>query len=210
MISPSFAATVALTPPNLKDVLKRPLIVGASVSGDFLTQSPGKRLALRYTTADQIKVIAANGKPGREMLKFVDKDTLRDRTAIIGLDLFFWDSFAARPHETLKEIERLVKLAEEKKIDLVLGEVPEFVPHLQKSAAAINQKIAEVCAAHPRCHRLALHSILMKTLRDGYVLQDGKKVPVENLLPDGLHISAPASEFLAEEIKKAFETPAGV
>ncbi|RYZ79224.1 MAG: hypothetical protein EOP06_27585, partial [Proteobacteria bacterium] len=37
---------------RIKAALQKPLIIGASVSGDYLTESPGKRLALRYTKKD--------------------------------------------------------------------------------------------------------------------------------------------------------------
>jgi hypothetical protein len=187
---------------KLELILQRPLIIGASVSGDYFTESPGKRLALRFTKPDQIKVIAKKGTSGKEVLKNVSASAIKDSTAIIGLDLFFWDSFAPAPEESLKALNRLVILANQQNIPLVLGEVPELMPGRQTSVSAINKKIHEVCKSTSRCKILPLNSILRKTLMDGYIIQDGKKYTLETLLPDGLHISKPASEFLADQIQK--------
>jgi hypothetical protein len=186
--------------PLISSALQKPLIVGASVSDDYLTDSPGKTLALRYTKRDQIKVIARNGTPGREVLKSVSASAVKNATVIIGVDLFFWDSLAPSPDESLKAMSRLVSLATQQNIPIVLGEVPELMPSRQHSVYSLNKKMQELCQNYSQCKILPLNAILHKTLTDGFLLQDGKKYGLDTLLPDGLHISKPASEYLADRI----------
>lgn len=203
----NFITTAALagTPYfKLEEIFKAPLIVGASVSADYQTQSPGKRLALRYTEEKNIHVMAQRGKPGKEVLQNLKMESLKDRTAIVGLDLFFWDSFNGSPMESLKAMEKLFKMAKSKNIPLVLGEVPELVPFYQKSVFAINDKMKELCQDYSSCKILPLNQILRKTLSDGFIVQGGKKYSIEALLPDGLHLATPASEYLADRVADLF------
>jgi hypothetical protein len=186
---------------KISDILKKPLIIGASVSTDYQTVSPGKKLALRYTSEHNIHVVAQRGKPGKEVLKTFTDGELKDRSVIIGIDLFFWDSFSSSPQESLKALEKIYSRAQDLKIPLVLGEIPELVPYYQKSVVVLNEKMRELCEKNKsRCKILPLNQILRKTLNDGYIVQDGKKYSIEELLPDGLHLAQPASEYLADQI----------
>jgi len=187
---------------KLAQVLHRPLIIGASVSGDYLTASPGKRLALRYTSAEQIKVIALKGYPGREILKSVNESTLKDRTAVIAMDLFFWDSVKGSVPESLKALQKLIDLAAKNKIPLVIGEIPEFSPQFQPHAEILNKRIHELCKNSSECRILPLNHLLRQALMDGYIIQGGIKYSIQSLLPDGLHIAAPASDYLADKISE--------
>ena len=188
----------------LKQAMQRPLILGASVSGDYLTASPGRRLALRFTKPESIRVIARKGTPGREIMKHVSDSVVSDRTSIICVDTFFWDSLAANSDAGVRSIERLVDFAKAKDIPLVLAEVPEVLPWLQKSAAALNRKIVETAASYAKCLVLPLNTILRETLERGHIVQNGKRYGLEMLVPDGLHIAEPASEYLADRIAALF------
>ena len=200
----SSAALAEIDEKKMDEILKKPLIVGASVSADYQTKSPGKTLALRYTSENDIHVLARNGKPATDVLRLLKAETLNDRTAVIGVDLFFWDSFNASPTESVKALENLFTQVKAKEIPLVLGEVPELVPFYQKSVFALNEKMRELCKSYAMCKILPLNQILRKTLSDGFIVQTGKKYSIEALLPDGLHLAKPASEYLADQILKLF------
>lgn len=187
--------------PSLKDSLQDTLIAGASVSDDYLTPSPGKRLALKYTSKERIKVVAGNGRPGKTTVKLIE-DELVGKTAVIGLDLFFWDSFLPDPAESLKAMDRFFRATGARKLDVVVGDIPVFAPGIQKSAAALNARIERACRENERCHRIPLHDLLVKAVTDGHVTKNGKKITLDQLLPDGLHLGAPASELLADEIER--------
>lgn len=158
---------------KLKKIFSKPLIVGASVSADYHAPSPGKRLALQYTTPDKINVVAQNGRTSIDIVQRLTEKTLDDRSAIIG-------------------------------IDLILGEVPEVMPMFQKSAASINQNMRKLCEGYDKCKIVPLHRILNGAMTQGFVTHKLKKYTLQDLLPDGLHISAIGSEIIAEEIEKLF------
>jgi hypothetical protein len=190
----------AAAPVSLPAALARPLIIGASVSNDFLTESPGKRLALRYTSPDQIKVVAENGQPGIKVLKSLDESTLDDRTSIIGVDLFFWDSFLKNSAQSEQAVENVIEEARRKDLVIVIGDVPPLRPSAQPSLQKLNLKIRQSCAAYAGCRLLPLERIFTGILQDGFLEYKSVKYSIPQLLPDGLHVTAPASEFLADKI----------
>ena len=147
---------------------------------------------------------ARNGTPAKEILSHLDDELLSDRSVIVGVDLFFWDSFQESPKESLKAMTNLFKKAQHKKIPLILGEVPEAVPFYQKSVYALNEKMRELCKSYEACKIIPLNEILHKILSEGHIVQGGKKYEIEALIPDGLHIATPASEYLADEILKLY------
>jgi lysophospholipase L1-like esterase len=104
-------------------------------------------------------------------------------------------------------LENLIQTAQKNKVPLLLGEIPVFMSQMQPSAKTLNEKIKSYCAAYENCYVLPLQNLLVKTLTDGFIVYQGKKITIENLLPDGLHIAMPASEFLADRIAEVLEKP---
>ncbi len=195
---------------SLKKILQRPLIIGASVSADHFVESPGKVLAQRYTSPDLIKVLAQKGRSGKLSLKEVSEKTLQEKTVVIGIDLFFWDSFTSSSAESISQMEKLVSLTSKKNIPLVLGEIPVFYSPRQPTADTLNAKMKQLCQESNGCHILPLNKFLMKTASDGFLVYKKKKYSIQELMPDGLHIARPASEYLADEIETILShTPKG-
>jgi hypothetical protein len=190
---------------KLKTMLSHPLIVGASVSADYYTKSPAKRLALRYTTLDQISILARNGTPGKLTIVGITPELLHDRSIVIGLDMFFWDATQVDAVPSLAAIEKLVALTQTAKIPLVLGNVPSLMPALQPRRAMINAKIASVCQPENGCYMLDLDSIFHKTMHAGGVIFRGKHYGLQDLLPDGLHIADVAAEYLADSLEQLLD-----
>ena len=189
---------------KLKKIFHKPLIVGASVSADYHAISPGKKVALQYTQPENIKVIAQNGKPSFQMLPRLTEAVLKSRSSLVGVDLFFWDSFRAVPDESLQAMTSVFNKAKTNDLDLILGEIPEVVPFYQKSALVLNQKMRELCSGYAKCKILPLHGILREALSKGFIVHKNKKYTLSELLPDGLHISSAASDLLADEMIKLF------
>ena len=187
---------------SVKKFLQRPLIIGASVSGDYFVESPGKILAQRYTTSDHIKVMAQKGRSGKLSIKEVNDKSIQERTAVIGIDLFFWDSFISSSTESISQMEKLIAMTAKYNIPLVLGEIPVFYSPRQPTADILNLKMKQLCKSNKGCHILPLNDFLIKTLTDGFLLYKKKKYSIQDLMPDGLHIARPASEYLADEIEK--------
>lgn len=186
------------TPADLAAVLKRPLITGASVSADVGTASPGKQLARRFTTEEQIKTIAFSGRPGVETIQSITPDILVDRTMIIAIDFFFWDSVQLGSRSSQEAIEKLVEMAEEKDLPIVLGEIPELLPGRQLSRQALNEKLRDTCESYPRCYLMPFIELHERVLRDGYLEINGKNRTMKELVPDGLHLADETGEYLAD------------
>lgn len=187
---------------SLKETLNRPLIVGASVSAGQGASSPGRKLALRYTDESRIRTVAFGGKPGVEVLKQVSDPVLRDRSVVIALDLFFWDSALPSPAASLAALDRLIRRTSEAGIPVVLGEIPELLPGRQPSRVRLNREIHALCVERKGCHVLPLAVMLERALRDGFVEIRGRKYALHELVPDGLHLAPVASLHLADEIEK--------
>ncbi len=202
--TPNYA--VALEPIEPSVALAKPLIVGASVSAGFKAQSPGKNLALRYTTEDHVKTVAFNGKPAKEVLQQVNARTLENRSAVIGLDLFFWDSVHPQPKESIEALHLLVNRAARKNIPLILGDVPELLAGFQPGRPALNAALRETCKHFKNCRIVPLDQLLRKVLADGFLSYHGKRYVLEDLVPDGLHLSPIASDYLADETLKALRS----
>ncbi len=100
----------------MRQVFQRPLIVGASVSADYRAPSPGKTLALRYTNPENIRVVAQNRRHGRDLVRQLDRQSILRHSAVIGIVLFFWDSFHYAPQESLKAMSDLRDLVHENRM----------------------------------------------------------------------------------------------
>jgi hypothetical protein len=185
---------------SLAEIMLKPLIIGASVSADRATNSPGKRLALRYTPATEIKTIAMGGMPSTKVLPMVKAADLKDRTIVIGIDLFFWDSALPSSKESIQGLQRLIERTSALNIPLVLGEVPELLPGMQPSRVAINKAIVETCKATANCSVMNFDLLLQQVLNDGYLSVKGRKYTLQELVPDGLHMGAVLSEELANRL----------
>ncbi len=194
------ASSAEIAERNLESVMQRPLIVGASVSADWASKSPGKLLALRYTGESQIKTIAFGGKSSSFVLKGVGEDQLQDRTVVIGLDLFFWDATLRSPDETLKEMKKLIAAVKAKDIPIILGEVPNLLPGMQPQAALINRELQKVCDSYSKCTIVPFTGMLVKVLSEGALTYKGTRYNLRQLIPDGLHIGPIASQYIADTL----------
>ncbi len=187
----------------LEKLFERPLILGASVSADWLAESPGKKLALRYTKPHLIKTIAFGGRPGLQVLKNVSPSDLKDRTIIIGVDLFFWDSTFTNADASVKALNELVAQTKELEIPLVLGEIPELIPERQPCIKPLNQALSKVANIHGHCHLMLFNQLMHQILEDGHLHIKGRDYSIPDLVPDGLHLGEIAGEFLADRLLSA-------
>lgn len=83
-------------------------------------------------------------------------------------------------------------------LPIVLGEIPELLPGRQGLRASLNQAIAAKCSAYPQCYLMPFDRWHQKVLKNGYIEIKGKKMTMKELVPDGLHLSIPTSEYLAD------------
>lgn len=186
---------------SLAKLLESPLILGASVSADYATASPGKRLALRYTSIDRIQVRARSGTPARELLKNFHPRLIQGRSIVIGMDLFFWDGCLLDPMSSVEALEALVMSLREMGVPGVIGTIPDLIPGRQPSRMILNQEIREVCGRDPvHCRILDLDAIHRQVLHDLGLEWRGRFYSFHQLVPDGLHVGEIAAEYLADRL----------
>lgn len=201
LVASSAAVAVADAPSEL---FAKPLIIGASVSADYASLSPGKRLSLRYTDKKNVETIARSGKPSHEVLPLVTDAKLKDRSIIIGLDLFFWDSANPSPEASIKGLKHLVAKAKVLRVPLILGDVPELLPGYQPGRIQINKAINEACSSGD-CHVVMLSKLHLEVMRNGGLKIKTRLYRFRELVPDGLHLGDIAGEYLADYVLAAIQ-----
>ncbi|HYX33399.1 MAG TPA: hypothetical protein VE954_09820 [Oligoflexus sp.] len=186
-------------------IMAKPLIIGTSISADLTTGSPGKRLALRYTKDRNIKIKAESGQSGFRTLSEIRERDYAGRSVVIGLDLFFWDSLLPNIRPSLKALSQLLKKTEELDLPLILGDIPELIPGFQPGREALNREIHRICAASSHCKLIPLDRMYQNISKDGQLCIKGKAYTLQELIPDGLHVSSVAGDYLADVLLGVLE-----
>lgn len=184
-------------------LFERPLIAGASVSADHFAVSPGKRLSLRYTPHGNIRTVAQGGTPGREIVRRLTEPVLADRSVVVAMDLFFWDSLAPDPQASRAALLSLVARTGARGTPVVIGNIPELLPGRQPSRRKLNALIRQQAGESPHCRVLDLDSLHRRVLRDGYLTIGARRRGLFDLIPDGLHLSDEAADHLADLVAHA-------
>jgi hypothetical protein len=184
------------------EILRKPLIIGASVSAGFGTLSPGDRLSRRFTGPASIINVARGGTPGRD--HDLKSELFKGRTVVLAMDFLFWDSALPQPQSSLNNLDLLLKRAANENIPVVIGDIPELLPGRQPSRDVLNKAIYAKCTAHAHCNVLKLDDLHRQVMRDRALMIKGRRYSFHELVPDGLHLAETAGEFLADKI---FELP---
>lgn len=186
---------------DMRSTFKSPLIVGASVSGGYAAPGPGTLLSARYTEPKNVRTIALNGTPGHVVLKNLSQNTVKDHSIIIGVDLFFWDSIYPTGPASVAALQKLVHEAESANVPLVLGDIPELIPGLQRQRMLLNQTLQDACARYSQCYLVPLSEVFQQIQRDRFLVYQSKRYTFRELLPDGLHLGPVASAYIADMIE---------
>jgi hypothetical protein len=201
-----------------------PAIYGLSPGQILLDDYAGRMIFKNYS--------AFLGDPtGAEQLNTLfgeHMDELREATAIIGIDAFYWDASWGTSWAT-DEIVSFIQFAATNEKTLILGTVPldtvdqvrwsNVLPKLQaylaslkkprylwkapqpQFAAAINQVLRDDCIASNGCYLVDFDK-LQEKLKAGQklTLNNGQSYDLYGLRPDGVHFSPAGTEYTVEEI----------
>jgi hypothetical protein len=200
-LSTNSVASSKIAEADLKKIFNKPLIIGASVSADYLAESPGKRLAKRYTKSSEIVTKAIGGRAGRDLLPTLAAKTFDDRSVVVGIDLFFWDSTFRDPKPSLAALDRLMTDVKKRNLPIVLGEIPGLLPSRQPQRAALNAAIHKACASYENCYVMPFDDLLSRIMKDWSLEIKGRKYSLLELVPDGLHMGDVAGDYLADMMK---------
>jgi len=184
---------------TLVQLLQHPLIVGASVSADWIAPSPGKYLVEQRAPTADVRTIARGRTTGAQVLKSVRPEDLRDRSVVIGVDLFFWDSTQSQCATSLEALRSLIHQTASLKIPLVLGDVPELLPGRHPCRDSLNREIRS--AQHRHVGVLGLEAIHREILTTGRLRYRGRSYAFGELVPDGLHVNTLATAYLADRLE---------
>ena len=190
---------------DVRPLLRAPLIIGASVSAGFGTTSPARRLTRRYYADDPSRTLARSGTTAKSLLSTLKESDLKDRSLVIGMDLFFWDSVYGSAAGVTATLNSLLERTKKLGLPLIIGDVPEILAGHQSNREAVNVAIRKNCTPANNCVILPLEKLFKKLLADGSIHSRGKEYSLLDLMPDGLHLSAPASDFCADQIEDALK-----
>lgn len=186
----------------LKMNLDKTLIVGASVSAAPLEKNPAKRFLRSRGYLGGVTTHAFSGAPGARVLKQLKRSSLDGVTAVIGVDLMFWDSVIGLgdPREGAAFLKGFFNEVKARELPIVIGNIPAF-HDLQIHRETLNEVIRKECTSYERACILPLDKLFEDVSLEG-VLHEGRRYTLSELLPDGLHPSPVAAEAIALEIAK--------
>jgi hypothetical protein len=190
---------------KLRALFSSPLILGASVSANFRTQSPVDRLVRRLDVKTRPTRIAASGATARALVRRIHEPLLARASIVVSVDLFFWDATFPNFATTQEALEKLIQMTSQAEVPLVLSTIPRVTNQIfQWDRERINEALREAAHAH-RSRGLLLMDLdeMAKRIRKEGGFQVGRKrFTKEAIAPDGIHLSSAACEFLAEELAR--------
>lgn len=187
---------------DLSPIFAKTLIVGASISANYNdVTSPGLKLAEKFQAASAADRVARNGARSSEILSQIESKDLKAYSAIVAIDLFFWDSAEVGCDNGISNVQKVVQWTANAETRLILGDVPrlEKLP-LQPCRNSLNAKLEDECRESKKCYLIGLNRLYDKLDSKGSIDFLGRSWTKPELLPDGLHLSPTGADYVAEEI----------
>jgi hypothetical protein len=212
----SIAAVLALSvqpvwaDSNPESVLKNTLIVGASVSYGYdpvthgTQPDPATILATRFNDQSGIIKHAISGATSEKVLPEVTADDLAKASISIGVDLFFWDSLLSGSacDSAVARVQSLAKTMQMKNAPWILGRVPPLAFE-QDCLKSINDAIDTACSQDHNCRLVDFEKVIHDIQAQNGMMIHGHFYSPSELQPDGLHLSAVASQWVADMLEDA-------
>lgn len=182
--------------------LSKTLVVGASVSAAPVEKNPAKRFLREHGFLNGAFTHAFSGHPGAKVLGQLRKSMLDGVSAVIAVDLMFWDSVfgLGDPLESKAFLRGFLNEVKSRGLPIILGNIPRF-HDLQVHRDDLNEAIAKEVGRYEKARLLELDRLFLEVSKSGLEFQ-GRRYSLRELLPDGLHPSPAAAEGIAREIKK--------
>ncbi len=190
---------------SLHSTFAKTLVVGASVSAAFVDRNPTKRFLRSLGLLGGSMTHAQGGAPGARVLSSLKRSVLDQVTAVIALDLLFWDSVIGLgdPREAKAFLKGFFKELRARGLPILIGRVPGFHA-LQIYRDELNEAIENEVRAHREAGFAAvvvpLDQLFERANEDEGVHIDGRHHRLEDLIPDGLHPGPIAAEYIAREL----------
>jgi hypothetical protein len=182
----------------LSCLLAHPLIVGASMSAGLEAEDPGTLLT--RSVAPQAIVVnrARRHAPSADSLALVREGEIEASSLVIGLDLFYWDSFGDCS-QAVARVRAFARLLDEKGARAAIGNIPV---QGGACAGAVSKALAATCVKS-RCVVVDLRALSEKAERNGGLEIGAKFIPKSELYADGLHPTKLGSQVIAAGLGEA-------
>jgi hypothetical protein len=171
------------------------------VSAAPVERNPAKRFLREHGFLSGAFSHASSGRPGAVVLSNLRGSQLDQASAVIAVDLMFWDSVMglADPRESRAFLRGFFKELAKRDLPIIIGNVPAIHP-LQIHRDELNEAIEREVANHPRAALLSLDQLFATVIENAGIEIDGKHHSLMDLIPDGLHPGPVASAYVAKEI----------
>lgn len=191
---------------DLRALFARTLVVGASVSDAIVDRNPTKRFLRRLGVLERSRTHAQDGALATRMLSTLKKSWLDECTAVIGIDLLFWDSVIGLgdPRAARAFLKGFFNELRSRKIPIVVGRIPGFHPlqiHRDELNEATHAEVRQSLESGHRAVVLPLDELFEQVSRDRGLEIDGKHHRLADLIPDGLHPGPIAAEYISKRLE---------
>jgi hypothetical protein len=185
---------------SLRELLKRPLILGADLSSDEFSRNPVQRLVRPYSKKPE--VMARAGATSRDFLPSIEKRNLKSHSVVMALDLFNHDAESSNVASSVKNLKRLVEITARDEVPLVLGEIPVVAGRAQPGRAKLNFEINRLCRAPHGCFLVPLAQLQEKISQDQGLMLGERDFTVKELYRGGSRVSEPMAAYLTEGLQE--------
>lgn len=174
------------------------------MSANYGAENPGMKLIRACGKPEKVTNHSYSGKTGKTLIEaYPTSIDLKNFSLILGLDLFFWDSietsfFSSRCQQGVKSIEEFIRRAEEVKVPLVLGSLPN-IPRtkiLRSCRDTINATLRLKCTLKRGCIIFDLERIYQDVKIKGATYKK-RYYRMRDLLLDEIHPNQIGSAYLA-------------
>ena len=185
----------------MRELFARPLILGASISANFVRKGPADRALERLGGQPRPVRLAGNGMTARRLSRRLDREAVAKASVVIAIDYLFWDASVPNLAKSLAALRKLVSLTEEEGVPLFLATIPKVTFKLwQWNREAINEALRAEAKAHPHVILIDLDQMNREITRKGSFRIGRERFAPDQIAPDGIHLSSAASEYVALEI----------
>ena len=126
-----------------------------------------------------------------------------DRSIVIGIDLFFWDSFESSCDFSIDRMASLISVLGRRQIPLVLGTIPFMYKYqYQPCRKSLMLAIQNQCTLAKGCMVFPVDDYYKAILGKDGLEHEGHIFHKEDLLVDDIHPSDKGSEVLAAKLRQ--------
>ena len=164
---------------SMDSLFAKTLILGASVSNAAVERNPTKLFLREHRWLEGSITYARAGTPGAKVLSGFKKSLLDSRTAVIAIDLFFWDSVIGLgdAREAKAFMRGFFKELRARSLPLIVGNIPNFHAlqiHREELNEALQREVGLFREAGVRAELFPLDDLFRRATENEGLSIDGR------------------------------------